>query len=72
MPMFMGASKKQAQLIENLPGVFKSVLKRHNLAAGDFPDLEDFRSKLKEHEFSKFQVGSDLGLSCAVEDSRGN
>lgn len=56
MPMFMGASKKQAQLIENLPGVFKSVLKRHNLAAGDFPDLEDFRSKLKEHEFSKFQV----------------
>lgn len=56
MPMFLGASKKQTQLIENLPGVFKSVLKRHNLAAGDFPDLEDFRSKLREHDFSKFQA----------------
>lgn len=56
MPMFLGASKKQAQLIEGLPGVFKSVLKRYNLAAGDFPDLEDFRSKLKEHDFSKFQT----------------
>lgn len=56
MPMFLGASKKQAQLIEGLPGVFKSVLKRYNLAAGDFPDLEDFRSKLKEHDFSKFQA----------------
>jgi len=56
MPMFLGASKKQASLIEGLSGVFKSVLKRYNLAAGDFPDLEDFRSKLKEHDFSKFQA----------------
>lgn len=37
-----------------MPKVFRSVMKRYNLAAGDFPDLEDFRSKLLEQDFSKF------------------
>ena len=34
--------------------MFRTVLKRHNIAAGDFPDLTDFRSKLEELDFSKF------------------
>ena len=29
-------------------------MKRYNLAAGDFPDIDDFRSKLQEMDFSKF------------------
>jgi len=56
MPMLMGHAKKQAQLIETLPGVFRTVMKRYNLAAGDFPDLEDFKSKLLEQDFSKFNT----------------
>jgi EH domain-containing protein 1 len=36
--------------------VFRSVLKRHNLAPGDFPEIKDFRSKLEEQDFSKFAV----------------
>jgi EH domain-containing protein 1 len=50
----MGHAKKQAQLIESLPNVFRTVMKRYNLAPGDFPDLEDFKSKLAEQEFAKF------------------
>lgn len=29
-------------------------MKRYNLSPGDFPDIEDFRSKLREQDFSKF------------------
>lgn len=29
-------------------------MKKYNLAPGDFPDLQDFKDKLKEHDFSKF------------------
>jgi EH domain-containing protein 1 len=54
MPMFMGAAKKQKELLENLPQVFRSVLKKYNLAPGDFPELNDFRTKLTEQDFSKF------------------
>ena len=54
MPMFMGYQKKQAQLMENMKQVFRSVMKKYNLAPGDFPDIDDFRSKLQEQDFSKF------------------
>ena len=29
-------------------------MRKYNLAAGDFPDIDDFRSKLQEMDFSKF------------------
>jgi EH domain-containing protein 1 len=29
-------------------------MKKYNLAAGDFPDIEDYKSKLSEMDFSKF------------------
>ena len=47
MPSISGKQKKQDQLIEDLPTVFRAVMKKHNLAAGDFPELEKFRAKLK-------------------------
>lgn len=56
MPMLMGHAKKQAQLLEDLPTVFRSVLKKYNLAHGDFPELQDFKSKLAEHDFTKFST----------------
>jgi EH domain-containing protein 1 len=36
--------------------VFRTVMKKYNLAPGDFPDLPDMQAKLKEFDFSKFQV----------------
>lgn len=54
MPMFMGKEKKKQKLLDDLGGVFRTVMKRYNLAPGDFPNLEEYRSKLAEHDFSKF------------------
>lgn len=34
--------------------VFRAVMKQHNLAPGDFPDLEPFRSKLADTNFTRF------------------
>ena len=40
MPQMMGKEKVQKKLIADMAGVFRSVMKQHNLAPGDFPDLE--------------------------------
>ena len=52
--MLMGKAKTQNKLIADLQTVFRSVHKKYNLAFGDFPDFEDFKSKLAEQDFSKF------------------
>ncbi|CAM9865836.1 unnamed protein product, partial [Discosporangium mesarthrocarpum] len=55
MPAMMGKEKVQKKLISDLGGVFRAVMKQHNLAPGDFPDLEAFRAKLTDTSFAKFQ-----------------
>ena len=42
------------QLIDTLPAVFRTVMKKYNLAPGDFPDIRDFQEKLTEMDFTKF------------------
>lgn len=54
MPTFMGHAKKQKELLADLPKVFRTVMKKYKLSPGDFPDIEDFRSKLAEEDFTKF------------------
>ena len=54
MPSIYGHKKEQEKLCNTLPAVFKAVLRRNNLAPGDFPDIEDFGLKLREQDFSKF------------------
>lgn len=58
MPALMGKEKKQKKLINDLPNVFRTILKRHNLAAGDFPDIQAFAAKLNEVNFSEFKTFS--------------
>ncbi|KAL7711574.1 EH domain-containing protein [Entamoeba marina] len=53
MPTF-GKEKKKAELLDDLNGVFNTVLKRYNLAIGDFPPFESYKEKLAELDFSKF------------------
>lgn len=54
MPTVMGKEKKQKKLINDLPNVFRTILKKYNLAAGDFPDLTTFSQKLTESKFAEF------------------
>ncbi|CAN0534170.1 unnamed protein product [Laminaria digitata] len=54
MPSMMGKEKAQKKLTAELAQVFRSVMKQHNLAPGDFPDLEPFRAKLVDTQFIKF------------------
>merc|ERR1712032_300115 len=56
MPTLVGKEKKQQKLINDLPNVFRSILKKYNLSPGDFPEISSFSSKLKESKFSEFAV----------------
>ena len=56
MPSLMGKEKKQNKLIADLPNVFRTILKKYNLAPGDFPDITSFSSKLREVKFSEFSA----------------
>jgi hypothetical protein len=54
MPNLMGKEKKQQKLIADLPNVFRTILKKYNLAPGDFPDITAFSSKLRDVKFHEF------------------
>jgi EH domain-containing protein 1 len=56
MPSLMGKEKKQQKLINDLPNVFRTILKTYNLAPGDFPDIAMFSEKLKEMKFAEFST----------------
>jgi EH domain-containing protein 1 len=63
MPNLMGKQKKQAKLIEDLPNVFRSIMKKYNLSPGDFPDLAKFGEKLRETNFAEVRVES-VSMFC--------
>ena len=50
---FSGKAKKQEKLLNDMGGVFRTVMKKYNLAAGDFPEIDSFRLKLAEMNFAK-------------------
>jgi len=52
MPSLMGKDKKQQKLLADLPSVFRTILKKYNLAPGDFPEITSFSAKLREVKFS--------------------
>jgi hypothetical protein len=56
MPTLMGKEKKQKKLINDLPNVFRTVMKKYNLAAGDFPEIQSFAAKLSEAKFTEFHT----------------
>jgi len=56
MPSLVGREKKQLKLINDLPNVFRSIMKKYSLSPGDFPDISSFQQKLKETKFSEFSA----------------
>jgi len=53
MPLFRKA-KKQNKMLEELNTEFNTVHKKFNLPVGDFPDINIFKEKLMQFDFSKF------------------
>jgi len=72
MPAMMGKEKKQQKLIEDLPNVFRTIMKKNNLSPGDFPDIAGFSAKLREVKFGEFHALRDdqiQGLeNCLTQD----
>lgn len=55
MPYLWGQEARQNYLIEHLDEVFATVRRDYQLAEGDFPNVDDFRAKLRStSDFSKF------------------
>uniref|UniRef100_A0A7R9WYF2 Calmodulin n=2 Tax=Craspedostauros australis TaxID=1486917 RepID=A0A7R9WYF2_9STRA len=63
MPSLMGKEKKQQKLINDLPNVFRSVMKKYNLAPGDFPDITGFSAKLREVKFAELHSLSEKQMA---------
>jgi len=64
MPALMGKEKKQQKLIDDLPNVFRTIMKKYNLSPGDFPDITQFSEKLRECKFSEFAVLKESQLEA--------
>ena len=72
MPAMMGVEKKQKKLIDDLPNQFRQVMKQHNLAAGDFPDIDEFRERLQQCKFKEVRhPGANGGGSQNAPRTRG-
>lgn len=54
MPSMFGQKKKAASLLENMDKVFQEVQAKYQLAVGDFPNLNEFRSKMESLDLAKF------------------
>jgi GTPase SAR1 family protein len=63
MPSLMGKEKKQNKLIADLPNVFRTILKKYNLAPGDFPEITSFSAKLREVKFAEFNTLSEKQIA---------
>ncbi|MED6219262.1 EH domain-containing protein 1, partial [Stylosanthes scabra] len=55
MPAIMGKTKAQEKLITNLDMEFAKVQREFHLPAGDFPNVDEYREKLRGFNFDKFE-----------------
>ncbi|XP_070712322.1 EH domain-containing protein 1-like [Pempheris klunzingeri] len=55
MPMF-GKDKKKAELIANLPDIYRQLTRELSLSVGDFPPVESMRKILPDFDFMKFNT----------------
>ncbi|CAI9756639.1 unnamed protein product [Fraxinus pennsylvanica] len=71
MPSFMGKSKTQKRLMDNLEDVFAKVQREHHLPAGDFPSVENFREVLSRYNIEEFEKLKPKMIQ-AVDDMLGH
>jgi len=54
LPIFVGRTKAQANLIESLPSILSDIKKTFNLSDGDMPDSDVLAGKLRASDFNSF------------------
>lgn len=55
MPSWIGKTKAQQRLIDNLDSLFEKIQREHHLPAGDFPNVDSFRETLKGYNIDRFE-----------------
>jgi len=69
MPAMMGKDKKKKDLINDLEGVFRSILKTNqDISPGDFPDPKKMKDYLGELDFALFK-GPKKGMMEALQQA---
>ena len=53
MPMLFGKDSAKQKLIDNLSEVYTKVQQKHDVPAGDFPDIERMKKLLQEFDFNQ-------------------
>lgn len=56
MPSFFGKSKKQQQILNDLPQMFQRIATKHRVPIGDLPDINRFKATLADLNLSKFPI----------------
>eukprot|EP00004_Rigifila_ramosa_P011491 TRINITY_DN2462_c0_g1_i1.p1 TRINITY_DN2462_c0_g1~~TRINITY_DN2462_c0_g1_i1.p1 ORF type:complete len:498 (+),score=100.06 TRINITY_DN2462_c0_g1_i1:154-1647(+) len=54
MPFMFGKDSKQKELIDKLDDVYRKVQHQYQLPMGDFPDIDQFRERLRLNDLSTF------------------
>ncbi|XP_076933080.1 EH domain-containing protein 1-like [Bidens hawaiensis] len=55
MPSWIGKTKAQQKLIDNLEQVFEKIQREHHLPPGDFPNVDSFRQALNGYNIDRFE-----------------
>ncbi|KAL5009291.1 hypothetical protein ScPMuIL_014872 [Solemya velum] len=54
MPSLLGKEAKKRELIHKLGDIYEELQREHQIAAGDFPNLQKMQEMLQHRDFSKF------------------
>jgi GTPase SAR1 family protein len=55
MPSMWGIEEKQAELVNNMRGVYTEVSRHYGVPVGDFPKVDDMRRKLQNVDFTRIR-----------------
>lgn len=54
MPSMFKKESKKKELIKNLDEIYLEIEREFGVPTGDFPDIQEMRNKLLNHDFVKF------------------
>eukprot|EP00550_Attheya_septentrionalis_P009974 CAMPEP_0198296532 /NCGR_PEP_ID=MMETSP1449-20131203/32941_1 /TAXON_ID=420275 /ORGANISM="Attheya septentrionalis, Strain CCMP2084" /LENGTH=286 /DNA_ID=CAMNT_0043997179 /DNA_START=36 /DNA_END=896 /DNA_ORIENTATION=+ len=71
-PSMFGKDNRKKAILNNLPTIFREVMKSYELPAGDFPDIKKFRSTIESMDIAKLPklTSKKMGKGDRFEDVR--